>query len=115
MTEEFKNKLVENLQWLEKQTGKKIRIVDKLSTNKGNYDRHFTRTSEFNFVIVHFGVALSGAIGNINGENVQFEFKTDMIKRIERKGNILEFESELNTNTSRLITFEIERPGDNTR
>lgn len=113
MTEEFKTQLVSNLQWLGDQIGKEVDIVDKLSCNKGNYDRHFTATSRFNFVIEHFGVAFSGAIGRIEGGNVHFQFKTDFIKRIERKENELEMELNLDAKTSRLINFKIKEPGDN--
>lgn len=107
MTEEFKSKLVENLQWLGMQTGKKVDIVDRLTSNKGNYDRHFTSTSRFNFIIKDFGVAFSGAIGRIEGDNVHFQFKTDFIKRIEKKINELEIELDLDVKTSRLINFKI--------
>ena len=113
MTEEFKTKLVSNLQWLGDQIGNEVKITDRLSCNKGNYDRHFTSTSRFKFVIKDFGVAFSGAIGRIEGENVHFQFKTDFIKRIERKENELEMEFDLDTKTSRLINFKIKKPGDN--
>lgn len=114
MTEELKNSIVENLQWLGEQIGNNVNIVDRLTCNKGNYDRHFTSTSQFNFKIEHFGVAFSGAIGRINGDNVHFQFKTDMIFRIERKEKLLEIELDLDSNTSRLITFHVQKPGDNT-
>ena len=115
MTEEFKSKLVANLQWLGDQIGNEVKIVDKITCNKGNYDRHFTSTSQFNFVIEHFGVAFSGAIGRIEGKNVHFQFKTDYIVRIDKKENELEVELDLDTKTSRLINFKIKEPGDNTR
>ncbi|MEL7120453.1 MAG: hypothetical protein AAFO07_13465 [Bacteroidota bacterium] len=113
MTEEFKTKLIANLQWLGEQIGREVEVIDKLSCNKGNYDRHFTGTSRFYFVIEHFGVAFSGAVGRIEGQNVHFEFKTDYINRIERSGNELEMELDLDTKISRLITFKIKEPGDN--
>ena len=113
MTEELKKKIIENLQWLGDQTGNTVKIIDRLSTNKGNYDRHFTRTSQFTFIMEHFGVRTSGGIGIIYGENVHFEFQADIIKRIERSENELEFESDLDNKTSRLIKFKIEKPGDN--
>lgn len=112
-TEELKSQVIENMQWLGDQIGKKITIIDKLSTVRGNYDRHFTRTSKLEFIINEFGVRTSGAIACIAGENNQFEFRIDCIRRIERAFNILEFESVLDLNVSRLITLEIEKPSDN--
>lgn len=113
MTEEFKSKLIANLQWLGDQIGKEVKIIDMITCNKGNYDRHFTSTSQFNFVIEYFGVATSGAIGRIEGENVHFQFKTDYIVRIDKKENALEIELDLDTKTSRLINFQIKEPDDN--
>ena len=60
-----------------------------------------------------FGVAFSGSIGRINGDNVHFQFKTDMISRIERNEMLLEIEIDLDSNTSRLITLQVQKPGDN--
>ena len=113
MTEKLKKDIVQNLQWLGEQIGKEVKITDSLSCVKGNYDRHFTCTSQFNFVIEYFGVAISGAIGSIEGGNVRFQFKTDMIKKIERNKDELEMELDLDTKTSRLINFQIKKLGDN--
>ncbi len=107
MTEEFKDILVDSFQWLGDQVGQNVKIIDRLTTVKGNYDRHFTRTSQYKFIIEHFGVRFSGAVGMISGKEVHFEFKTDIIKRIERKKDRLEISSDLDVNTSRLIIFEI--------
>jgi hypothetical protein len=107
MDKMLKNQIVENMQWLGDQKGKRVLIIDRLSTSKGNYNRHFTRKSSFEFMITYFGVRMSGAIGMIAGENIWFEFKTDIIKRIEKTGNKLELESFLDLKSSRLITFEI--------
>ncbi len=99
--------VVENLQWLSEQDGKRVSITDMLTTNSGNYNRHFTRTSAFEFEMKHFGIRTSGAIGRIEGQNSAFEFKTDQIRRIERQNNELEIESILDINTSRLIRIKI--------
>lgn len=107
-TEKLKSLVIENMQWLGNQIGKKISIIDKLSTVKGNYDRHFTRTSKHEFIINDFGIRTSGAIARIEGKNNHFEFKSDSIRRIERKDNNLEIELVLDINTSRLINIEIE-------
>lgn len=112
-TEGLKSQVIENMQWIGNQIGKKISIIDKLSTSVGNYDRHFTRTSKFEFIINDFGVRTSGAIACIEGKNNRFEFRTDCIRRIERNLNKLEIESVIDFNVSRLISFEIGKQGDN--
>lgn len=113
MSEEFKAKLVENLQWLGGQIGKEVEIIDRLSCNKGNYDRHFTSISQYTFVVKRFTIAISGGIGCIEGEKAQFQFKTGFIKRIEKAGNELEIELDLDQRTSRLINFKIKELGMN--
>ena len=112
-TEKLKNEIIQNMQWLASQVGKVIKITDRLSTVKGNYDRHFTRTNRFKTTIKHFGIRTSGAIAMLEGENLDFEFKTDSIRRIERVENRLEIEIAFDLNTSRLINLEIGMPGDN--
>ena len=44
-TEELRNQVVTNMQWLGSQVGNIISITDRITTSKGNYDRHFTRTN----------------------------------------------------------------------
>ncbi len=107
-TEDLKNEVVKNMQWLESQVGKTIVVIDRITEVKGNYDRHFTRTGRFKTKLKHFGIRTSGAIGMIEGDNVEFEFKSDSIRRIERKDNRMEIELVLDLNTSRLINIEIE-------
>jgi len=112
-TEKLKLKVVENMQWLGDQIGKEITITDRITTLKGNYDRHFTRTSRFKSKLIDFGIRTSGAIAMLEGEHFEFEFKSDSIRRIERNINKLEIEIAFDSNTSRLINLEIEKPGDN--
>lgn len=112
-TEELKNEVVTNMRWLASQVGKDIIVIDRITTVKGNYDRHFTRTSRFKTKLKQFGIRTSGAIGMLEGDNLEFEFKTDSIRRIERKDNNLEIELVLDLNTSRLINIKIKEPGDN--
>ena len=112
-TKELSNQVIQYMQWIGEQIGNKISIIDRLSTVKGNYDRHFTRTSKHEFTIENFGVRTSGAIARIEDSKNRFEFRTDCIRRIERNNNNLEIELVLDLNTSRLINLEIEKPGDN--
>ena len=108
-SEEFKNKLIENLQWLSEQKGKRVLIEDKLTTNRGNYNRHFARLNNYDFELINFGVRTSGAMGMIEGKNIWFEFKTDSIRRIERDKNQLTMELKIDLNTTRLIKIEIKK------
>jgi hypothetical protein len=57
----------------------------------------------------NFGIRTSGAIAMLEGENLEFEFKSDSIRRIERRENKLEIELAFDLNTSRLINLEIEQ------
>jgi len=107
-TEELKNKVTQNLQWLAKQENKNIKIEDKISTNKNNYDRHFTRLNSYEFILNKFRIRISGAMGMVEGDNIIFEFKTDSIQQIERNDNQLIMELQMDLNTTRLIKITID-------
>ena len=109
-TEELKSQVIENMKWIGDQIGKEIVITDRLSTFRGNYDRHFTRTSQLVFIMKGFGIRTSGAIAQIEGAKNSFEFRTDCIRRIKRISNNIEIESVLDLNVSRLINLEIRKP-----
>lgn len=111
LTDELKNEIIANMQWVASQIGKNIIITDKLTTIRGNYDRHFTRTCRFETKLKEFGIRVSGAIGMLKGDNVEFEFKSDSIRRIERTVDELEIELFLDLNTSRIITLKIKDLG----
>ncbi len=106
-TEELRSEVVQNMQWLASQVGEIIMITDRISTIKGNYDRHFTRTNRIKTKLKNFGIRTSGAIAMLEGEDVEYEFKTDSIRRIERSGNTMEIEIAFDLNTSRLINLKI--------
>ena len=74
MNEKLINKIVSTLQYLAEQSSKEILITDRISTNKENYDRHFTSTSQLKFKLKHFGVRTSGAIVMLDGENQGIAF-----------------------------------------
>lgn len=111
-TEELRNEVTKQMQWIGGQIGQYICITDKLSTDKGNYGRHFTRTSVLEFIIENFSIRTSGAIARIEDSKNKFEFRTDCIRRIEKEGNVLEIELVLDLNTSRLINLEIVKQDD---
>lgn len=108
-TEKLKNDVIQNMQWLSSKVGEVITITDRITTLKGNYDRHFTRTNRIETTFNNFGIRTSGAIASIEGDHIEFEFKTDSIRRIERRENKLEIELGLDVNTSRLIHLEIRK------
>jgi len=112
-TEELKSQVIRSMQWLGSQIGNTISITDRITTSKGNYDRHFTRTNRIKIKLKNFGIRTSGAIATLEGDGIEFEFKTDSIRRIERMDNKLEIEISFDLNTSRLINLEIGKPGDN--
>ena len=114
-TEELRKDVVINMQWLGSQIGKPISITDRITSVKGNYDRHFTRTNRIETTLKRFGIRTIGTIAMLEGENFVFEFKTDCIRRIVRKINMLEMEIAFDMNTSRLINLEVGKPGDNKR
>ena len=101
------------MKWLGAKIGEVIIITDRITTVKGNYNRHFTRTNRIETTLNRFGIRTSGAIATIEGDNIEFEFKTDSIRRIEKVGNKLEIEIAFDMNTSRLINLEVKEPGDN--
>ena len=106
-TEQLKNEVIQNMQWLGSKVGEVVTITDRISTVKGNYNRHFTRTNRIETTLKSFGIRTSGAIAMLEGDKIEFEFKTDSIRRIDRVDNKLEIEIGIDLNTSRLINLEI--------
>jgi len=97
---ELKAKVISCFQWL--------KIEDFLTTNKGNYDRHFTQYSRMNFILTHFGVRTSGAVARIAGDQQQFEFKSDYIISINQSSNTIEINLDIGEESSRRIVIEVE-------
>jgi|GEM_PF-2125951 len=87
MSEELKEEIIAAFQFLSKQNSKELIIIDRISTNQQNYDRHFTTTSQLKFKLKFFGVRISGGIAMLEGENQYFEFRTDSIIEITRLDN----------------------------
>ncbi|MEL7120327.1 MAG: hypothetical protein AAFO07_12825, partial [Bacteroidota bacterium] len=105
-TDVFREELISTIQWIGDQIGTEITLVDKLTTVRGNYDRHFARSSMFEFKLIRFGVRTSGAIAMLEGENINFEFKTDAIRKIMKQENYIELELKLDFDTTRMIRIE---------
>lgn len=112
-TEKLRLEVIQNMQWLATKVGEVVKITDRISTVKGNYNRHFTRTNRIETTLNRFGIRTSGAIATIEGNNIEFEFKIDSIRRIIKDGNKLEIEIAFDMNTSRLINLEVKEQGDN--
>ena len=103
----FRNALIEQLKWLGEQTGQRLLVEDRLTTVRSNYDRHFTRFNRYEFTLIRFGVRTSGGMGMLEGEGIDFEFKTDQVRRVERVANRLMMELKLDMNTTRLIAISV--------
>ncbi|MFA0963416.1 hypothetical protein AB9P05_16550 [Roseivirga sp. BDSF3-8] len=108
MSPELKSKIVSNFEWLGNQVGKNIRLDDYITTNKGNYDRHFTQHSSLGFNLDSFGVRTSGAVASLKGDQQFFEFKVDNIVGIDRSMSTLEIDSDMGNKCSRRIVITIE-------
>ncbi len=73
------------------QKGKIIRISEYISTNKDNYNRHFTTFAEMTFELERFGVRFSGARALFHGQSQFYEISADRLIKLEDKGdNIFE-------------------------
>ena len=98
MTQELKDKIIEIFQRWDSFKNSRISIKVAISTNKDNFDRHFTSFSKIEFVMKEFGVRFSGNRAMFMGEKQSYEIGGDHIirisKTVEREFEILEKYSE---------------------
>ena len=85
--EELKNKLILFFDIIDKFIGKTIKIKQAISTNKDNFNRHFTTFVNFYFVLTHFLIRTSGAKMMFMGEVFKYEIDFDLIITFEEKEN----------------------------
>ena len=78
----MKKKILEFYKFCDQHIGNQIFIKSYLSTNKDTFDRHFTSTSELQFILENFGVRTSGARAVFIGENYNYEIANDDIVSI---------------------------------
>ena len=107
MKEELRSQIIEAFQYLATQVSKKIVVVDRISTNSKNFNRHFTTISQLQFKLKKFSVRISGGIAMLEGEQQSFEFRTDTIQDISHVKNEIELTLQITTNVYRKVHITI--------
>ncbi len=67
--------------------GKRIHVKESISTNKYNFDRHFSTYSEMEFELKNFGVRISGGRAMFMGENQFYEIGSNLLIKFENQGD----------------------------
>lgn len=110
MKAELKETLIKFFQHCDTLKGNQITIREYISTNKDNFDRHFTTSSNLTFEMTNFGVRMSGARAMFMGEIQSYEIGADRIVHFEQLNeneyDIIEKYSETVYRKS-LLSFEI--------
>jgi hypothetical protein len=63
-----------------------VSIVEEISINDENFDRHFTTKSRFELLLVSSRIRVSGGIMMLNGADCYYELNTGNIYKINREG-----------------------------
>ena len=113
MEENLKNKIISIFEYLSKQISQEILVIDRISTNRENYDRHFMTTSRLKFKLKRFDVRISGGIARLEGEHQWFEFRANAIKAITRTNSEIDLIIELKGNMFRNITIKLTKHEEN--
>lgn len=69
---------------LEASKGQELIIQDRLSTQKGSFDRHFTSLTQLHIKLENVGIRFSGAMAYLDGDGQHIEFRTDAILDIKK-------------------------------
>ena len=86
MTQELKEKIIEFFQKWDSFKNSRISIKVATTTNRDNFDRHFTSFSKIEFVMKDFGVRFSGNRAMFKGEKQSYEIGGDYIVKISKIG-----------------------------
>ena len=89
----MKNKLIEDLGevLIELDSHKsRVSIVEEISINDENFDRHFTTRSRFEILLISSRIRISGGVMMLDGADCYYELNTGKIYRINREGNQIE-------------------------
>ena len=86
MNQELKDELIGIYQKWNSFNNRHISINESISTNKDNFDRHFTSFSNLEFVMKEFGVRFSGNRAMFIGAKQSYEIGGDHIIKIENTG-----------------------------
>lgn len=68
-----------------------MHFIESISTDKDNFNRHFTTSSSTEFVLKYFGARLSGARLMFDGKELNYEISLDRIVRFHRQENQITF------------------------
>ena len=89
----MKNKLIEDLEEvLIKLDSHKssVSIVEEISIDDENFDRHFTTRSRFEILLISSRIRTSGGIMMLDGSDYYYELNTGNIYKINRQDNQIE-------------------------
>ncbi|UZR95251.1 hypothetical protein [Chondrinema litorale] len=79
MNNQLKERLFKFLQTCDNYRGRKIIIKEFITTNKDNYNRHFTTFSELEFTLQSCGARISGGRAMFLGDKLSYEIAIDII------------------------------------
>ncbi len=109
MNTELKKSIIESMELLQFWIGEAVIIEDWICTSGRHYDRHQTRYGRIKLKIEEFGIRTSGAIATLSSSQQQIEFRTDCIKHIDKKENVLIIEMNIIDSVWRKITINRKR------
>ncbi|MES2592335.1 MAG: hypothetical protein V4608_10650 [Bacteroidota bacterium] len=81
---EIRSKVITFMESFTVNIGKTLNFSEAISTNKKNFDRHFTTYSSTEFKLTHFSARISGARIMFIGEKLNYEISIDRIINIEQ-------------------------------
>lgn len=91
--------------------GKKVTITQHLSISKDNFDRHFTTSARFSFILIDLRPRFSGNKIMFSGENFHYEIHGDNITEISRENsNYALIVEKLSENVSRKTEVHFATP-----
>lgn len=69
----------------------RVLIIEQISINGENFDRHFTSTSQFNLSLVSATIRTSGGIMMLEGADSCYELNVGLMYKFHREGDEIEF------------------------
>ena len=107
MTEDMKHKIIEFIENFDVNKGKSLIFREAISTNKDNFDRHFTSYSKIEFILLNFTVRISGARMMFDGDKMNYEIGVDHIIQFEDKEGEIEILEALSEKVYRRTIIKI--------
>lgn len=81
--EQTKNTIKHFIETFNKNIGKTLYFKEAISTQKENFDRHFTSFSSTEFLLTNFTARISGARIMFDGEKLNYEISLDRVISLE--------------------------------